>query len=98
MTAIFQYFRETISALKRKFLHGSPAITVEKKISNLIAGLPYYKKVSAVEIASRKSLAINIKTSSISDSQVFFFNKKRLSLLSLELSPDFVDFRTLILA
>ena len=45
--------------MKRKFIHGSPAITFEKKISKLIAGLPYLKKVSAAEIASRKSIAIN---------------------------------------
>ena len=41
LKVIANAFRKTISAAKTKFLHRKAAITFEKKISKLIAGLPY---------------------------------------------------------
>ena len=70
-------FRETISVLKRKHFYTEVRLSLlKKKNLKIDSGLPYLKKVSAAEIASRKSIAINFKTSSINDSQIFFLGKK----------------------
>ena len=90
-------FRETISAAKRKFIHGSPAITFEKKNLKIDSRSSVLETVSAAEIASRKSLAINFETSSFSNSQMFFLGIKAITLKAKAITR-FFDFRILILA